>query len=68
MAGLNPKAFRHVTGTGEFLRGVLDRGLLERWVGMQTGKKREVAERAGLEVESAREWVRSVGEGGLAYL
>jgi hypothetical protein len=70
-AGLNPKAFRHVAAsdrTGEFLRGVLDHGLLLRWVDMPYGKKREVAERAGLEVEMAREWVRGCGEAGLQYL
>ncbi|KAA8909184.1 CPSF A subunit region-domain-containing protein [Sphaerosporella brunnea] len=70
-AGLNPKAFRHVAAsdrTGEFLRGVLDHWLLERWVEMPFVRKREVAERAGLEVDAAREWVRGLGEAGLAYL
>jgi cleavage and polyadenylation specificity factor subunit 1 len=71
VAGLNPKAFRHVAATdrtGEFLRGALDHGLLQRWVEMSSARKREAAERAGLEVEVAREWVRGLGEAGLAYL
>lgn len=70
-AGLNPKAFRHVAAsdrTGEVLRGVLERGLLERWVGLSAGRKAEMAERAGMEVGLVREMVRGVGAEGLAYL
>lgn len=70
-AGLNPKAFRHVAAsdqTGEFLRGVLERGLLERWVGLAVGRKAEMAERAGMEVGLVREMIRGVGAEGLAYL
>ncbi|KAF8542072.1 CPSF A subunit region-domain-containing protein [Trichophaea hybrida] len=71
VAGLNPKAFRHVAvndRTGEFLRGVLDRGLLERWIGLATGRKAEMAERAGMETSAVREEVRNVGGEGLGFL
>lgn len=71
VAGLNPKAFRHVAAndrTGEFLRGVLDRGLLERWIGLATGRKAEMAERAGMEVHVVREEIRNVGAEGLGFL
>ena len=71
VAGLNPKAFRHVAATdrtGEFLRSVLDRGLLERWYGLATGRRAEMAERAGLEAAAVREEMRAAGAEGLGYL
>lgn len=70
-AGLNPKAFRHVAAldrTGEVLRAVLDRGLLERWTALSTGRKAEMAERAGMELAMVREEIRSAGSEGLAFL
>jgi cleavage and polyadenylation specificity factor subunit 1 len=70
-AGLNPKAFRHVAAhdkTGEVLRAVLDRGLLERWGALSTGRKAEMAERAGMELAMVREEIRSAGPEGLAFL
>jgi cleavage and polyadenylation specificity factor subunit 1 len=69
VAGCNPKAFRHVAGTdrtGEILRGVLDRGLLERWMGLGVVRRAEMAAKAGMEVGLARGEV--LGAGGMEGL
>jgi len=59
VAGLNPRAYRaskyRSTNSNDMLRSVLDGGFLRRWLELSSGRRKDLATRAGATVEQVRE-------------
>lgn len=59
VAGLNPRAYRasryKSTNSSDMLRSVLDGGFLRRWLELSSGRRKDLATRAGATVEQIRE-------------
>ncbi|PWW76051.1 hypothetical protein C7212DRAFT_280229 [Tuber magnatum] len=73
VAGLNPREYRAVVNYsggvgGDTMRGVLDGGLVSRWIGLAEGRKGEVSAKAGCGVQGIRGDLKGVVELEVGYL
>ncbi len=66
--GLNPRAYRAVESDGMGGRGMLDGGLLRRWMELGSQRRAEVAGRVGVANWVVRADLDMIGGGGLGYL
>jgi cleavage and polyadenylation specificity factor subunit 1 len=66
--GLNPRAYRAIESDGISGRGMIDGGLLMRWLDLGRQRKMEIASRVGADEWEIKADLESVGGAGLGYL
>jgi cleavage and polyadenylation specificity factor subunit 1 len=66
--GLNPRAYRAIESDGIAGRGMIDGGLLMRWLDLSRHRKMEIASRVGADEWEIRADLEAVGGAGLGYL